>query len=71
MCGGTDIIEQRTYLKYCNGAEMFDTYDPARRRLQNLTVNAKAGTIMGNLPRLSLLVKNPNRNATFYCFCVV
>ena len=48
MCGGTDIIEQRTYLKYCNRAETFYSYDPARRRLQNLVVNAKAGTIMDN-----------------------
>ena len=48
MCGGTDIIEQRTYLKYCNGAETFYSYDPQRRRLQNLVVNAKAGTIMDN-----------------------
>lgn len=45
---GYDKFEQRTYLKYCNGAETFYTYDPARRRLQNLTVNAKAGTIMDN-----------------------
>ncbi|WP_394358492.1 RHS repeat domain-containing protein [Prevotella bivia] len=48
MCGGKDIIEQRTYLKYCNGAETFFSYDPQRRRLQNLVVNAKAGTIMDN-----------------------
>ena len=48
MCEGTGIIEQRTYLKYCNGAETFYSYDPARRRLQNLVVNAKAGTIMDN-----------------------
>ena len=48
MCEGTDIIEQRTYLKYCNGAETFYSYDPQRRRLQNLVVNAKAGTIMDN-----------------------
>ena len=41
-------VEQRTYLKYCNGAETFYAYAPARRRLQNLTVNAKAGTIMDN-----------------------
>lgn len=27
-------------LKYCNGAETFYTYDPQRRRLQNLTVNS-------------------------------
>ena len=45
---GYDKFEQRTYLKYCNGAETFYTYDPARRRLQNLVVNAKAGTIMDN-----------------------
>ena len=48
ICGGTGIIEQRTYLKYCNGAETFYSYDPARRRLQNLVVNAKVGTIMDN-----------------------
>ena len=48
MCGGKDIIEQRTYLKYCNGAETFYSYDPQHRRLQNLVVNAKAGTIMDN-----------------------
>ena len=45
---GYDKFEQRTYLKYCNGAETFYAYDPARRRLQNLVVNAKAGTIMDN-----------------------
>ena len=45
---GYDKFEQRTYLKYCNGAETFYSYDPARRRLQNLMVNAKAGTIMDN-----------------------
>ena len=45
---GYDKFEQRTYLKYCNGAETFYTYDPQRRRLQNLVVNAKAGTIMDN-----------------------
>ena len=43
-----DKFEQRTYLKYCNGAEAFYSYDPQRRRLQNLVVNAKAGTIMDN-----------------------
>ena len=48
MCGGTDIIEQRTYLKYCNGAETFYSYDPQRRRLQNLAVNAGGKTIMDN-----------------------
>ena len=48
MCGGTDKFEQRSYLKYCNGAETFYSYDPQRRRLQNLVVNAKAGTIMDN-----------------------
>ena len=45
---GYDKFEQRTYLKYCNGAETFYSYDPARRRLQNLVVNAKAGIIMDN-----------------------
>ena len=43
-----DKFEQRTYLKYCNGAETFYSYDPQRRRLQNLAVSAKAGTIMDN-----------------------
>ena len=45
---GYDKFEQRTYLKYCNGAETFYSYYPQRRRLQNLVVNAKAGTIMDN-----------------------
>ena len=45
---GYDKFEQRTYLKYCNGAETFYSYDPQRHRLQNLVVNAKAGTIMDN-----------------------
>ena len=45
---GYDKFEQRTYLKYCNGAETFYSYDPQHRRLENLVVNAKAGTIMDN-----------------------
>ena len=45
---GYDKFEQRTYLKYCNGAETFYTYEPARRRLQNLTVNAGGNSIMDN-----------------------
>ena len=35
-------------LKYCNGAETFYTYDPQRRRLQNLMVNSGGNTIMDN-----------------------
>ena len=45
---GYDKFEQRTYLKYCNGAETFYTYEPQRRRLQNLTVNSAGSTIMDN-----------------------
>ena len=45
---GYDKLEQRTYLKYCNGAETFYTYAPQRRRLQNLTVNSADNTIMDN-----------------------
>ena len=45
---GYDKFEQRTYLKYCNGAETFYSYDPQRRRLQNLTVNSGGNTIMDN-----------------------
>ena len=45
---GYDKFEQRTYLKYCNGAETFYSYDPQRRRLQNLGVNAGGKTIMDN-----------------------
>ena len=45
---GYDKFEQRTYLKYCNGAETFYTYDPQRRRLQNLTVNSGGNTIIDN-----------------------
>ena len=35
-------------MKYCNGAETSYTYDPQRRRLQNLTVNSGGNTIMDN-----------------------
>ena len=45
---GYDKFEQRAYLKYCNGAETFYTYDPQRRKLQNLTVNSGGNTIMDN-----------------------
>ena len=48
MCGRIGITKQRTYLKYCNGAETFYSYYSTRRRLQNLVVNAKAGTIMND-----------------------
>ena len=36
---GYDKFEQRSYLKYCNGAETFYTYDN-RRRLSDLAVNS-------------------------------
>ena len=45
---GYDKFGQRTYMKYCNGAETFYTYDPQRRRLQNLKMNAGGNTIMDN-----------------------
>ncbi|MDR0506077.1 MAG: type IV secretion protein Rhs, partial [Dysgonamonadaceae bacterium] len=47
---GYDKFEQRIYMKYCNGTETNYTYDPLRRRLQNLAVNStKTGTqIMSN-----------------------
>ena len=45
---GYDKFEQRTYLKYCNGAETFYTYDPQRRRLQSLMVDSGGNTIMDN-----------------------
>ena len=45
---GYDKFGQRTYMKYCNGAETFYTYDPQRRRLQNMKVNAGGNTIMDN-----------------------
>ncbi|MDY3104547.1 MAG: RHS repeat-associated core domain-containing protein, partial [Prevotella sp.] len=44
---GYDKFEQRSYLKYCNGAETFYTYDD-RRRLSNLAVNSGNTTIMDN-----------------------
>ena len=44
---GYDKFEQRSYLKYCNGAETFYTYDN-RRRLSNLAVNSGNKTIMDN-----------------------
>ena len=45
---GYDKFGQRTYMKNCNGAETFYTYDPQRRRLQNLKVNAGGNAIMDN-----------------------
>lgn len=44
---GYDKFEQRSYLKYCNGAETFYTYDD-RRRLSNLAVNSGGTSIMDN-----------------------
>lgn len=44
---GYDKFEQRSYLKYCNGAETFYTYD-TRRRLSNLAVNSGGTSIMDN-----------------------
>ena len=44
---GYDKFEQRSYLKYCNGAETFYTYDN-RRRLSNLAVNSGNTVIMDN-----------------------
>lgn len=44
---GYDKFEQRSYLKYCNGAETFYTYDN-RRRLSNLAVNSGNKAIMDN-----------------------
>lgn len=44
---GYDKFEQRSYLKYCNGAETFYTYDN-RRRLSNLAVNSGGTSIMDN-----------------------
>ncbi|WP_304251767.1 RHS repeat domain-containing protein [Phocaeicola plebeius] len=44
---GYDKFEQRSYLKYCNGAETFYTYDN-RRRLSNLAVNSVNTAIMDN-----------------------
>lgn len=49
-----DKFDQRTYLKYCNGAETFYSYDPQRRRLQNLVVNAYTYDAVSNV----LSVKN-------------
>ena len=44
---GYDKFEQRSYLKYCNGAETFYTYDD-RRRLSNLAVNSGGTSIKDN-----------------------
>jgi hypothetical protein len=37
---GYDKFEQRTYLKYGNGAETFYSYEPLRRRLEQLSVHS-------------------------------
>ena len=51
-------IELRTYLKYCNGAETFYSYDPQRRRLQNLAVNAGGKTILDSALLLQSIKDN-------------
>ena len=51
-------IELRTYLKYCNGAEKFYSYDPQRRRLQNLAVNAGGKTILDSALQLQSIKDN-------------
>lgn len=51
-------IELRTYLKYCNGAETFYSYDPQRRRLQNLAVNAGGKTILDSALQLQSIKDN-------------
>ena len=55
---GYDKFEQRTYLKYCNGAETFYSYDPQRRRLQNLAVNAGGKTILDSALQLQSIKDN-------------
>ena len=55
---GYHKFEQRTYLKYCNGAETFYSYDPQRRRLQNLAVNAGGKTIMDSVLQLQSIKDN-------------
>ena len=55
---GYHKFEQRTYLKYCNGAETFYSYDPQRRRLQNLAVNAGGKTILDSALQLQSIKDN-------------
>ncbi len=45
---GYDKFEQRTYMKYGNGAETNYTYDPLNRRLGNLKVHVGNADIMNN-----------------------
>lgn len=43
---GYDKFEQRVYTKYGNGTVMTRTYEPGRRRLQNLTAKTAANRLM-------------------------
>ena len=49
---GYDKFEQRSYLKYCNGTETKYTYEPLRRRLDNMTVASGTGYQGTNTPRM-------------------
>lgn len=49
---GYDKFEQRDYLKYCNGTETKYTYEPLRRRLDNMTVASGTGYLGTNTPRM-------------------
>ena len=62
---GYDKFEQRSYLKYCNGAETFYSYDPQRRRLQNLAVNAGGKTIMDNAYGYDALYRLTSATGTY------
>lgn len=49
---GYDKFEQRSYLKFCNGTETKYTYEPLRRRLDNMTVASGTGYLGTNTPRM-------------------
>lgn len=62
---GYDKFGQRTYMKYCNGAETFYTYKPQRRRLQGLKVNAGGNTIMDNAYTYDALYRLSSATGTY------
>lgn len=62
---GYDKFGQRTYMKYCNGAETFYTYESQRRRLQGLKVNAGGRTIMDNAYTYDALYRLSSATGTY------
>ena len=62
---GYDKFEQRTYLKYCNGAETFYTYDPQCRIMARTTTTMSMARWY-SISNMCHSARCSSRNATTY-----